>query len=127
MSATHLLKSVGCVLAGFLTVAVLSVATDTLLEATGFFPPIGEGLFATHLLVIAFLYRSAYTVLGGYVTARLAPQNTMKHIRTLAILGTLGGIMGVVAGWNLSAHWYPIALAVTAFPLVWFGGTLKKN
>jgi hypothetical protein len=50
----------------------------------------------------------------------------MKHVFILGVLGTLGGIAGVIAGWNLSQHWYPIALAVTAFPFVWLGGKMKK-
>ena len=76
--------------------------------------------------MIAFLYRSAYAVLGGYITAILAPSNPMKHVKILGVIGTLGGIAGIFAGWNLSDHWYPIALAVTAFPLVWLGGKMKK-
>lgn len=50
----------------------------------------------------------------------------MKHVKILGVIGTLGGITGIFAGWNLSDHWYPIALAVTAFPLVWLGGKMKK-
>lgn len=120
-------KSVWAVLAGFLTVFILSTVTDVVLEALGIFPPVADGLFVTWMLVLAFVYRSVFAVLGGYVTARLSPQNAMKHVKILGILGTLGGIAGMYVGWNMSDHWYPIALAVTAFPLVWFGGTLKKT
>jgi hypothetical protein len=119
-------KSILAVIAGFLTVVVLSVVTDTIMEAIGVFPPPNlQGLFVTWMLVLAFIYRSIYTVLGGYVTAKLAPQNPMKHVKVLAVLGTIGGILGVIAGWELSEHWYPIAIAVTAFPLVWWGGKLR--
>lgn len=120
------LKSVGAVMVGFLAVAVLSVVTDKVLENMGYFPSVDTWLFDTKLLIIAFLYRSLYAVLGGYITAILAPNNPMKHVKALAIIGTFGGIVGIFAGWNFSDHWYPIALAVTAFPLVWFGGKLKK-
>lgn len=119
------LKNVGAVVAGFLVVVVLSVVTDAILEALGVFP---GGTLGTGLLALAFLYRSLYTVLGGYVTACLSPLPSRKNnVIALGILGTLGGIMGVVAGWNLSEHWYPIALAVTAFPFVWLGGKLKMK
>lgn len=120
------LKSIGSVVVGFLTVAVLSVVTDKVLENMGYFPSVDAWLFDTKLLVIAFLYRSIYAVLGGYITATLAPDNRMKHVKILGIIGTFGGIAGIFAGWNLSDHWYPIALAVTAFPLVWLGGKMKK-
>lgn len=121
------LKKIGAVLAGFLVVVILSTLTDTVLEKLGIFPPPTGGLFVTWMLVLAFVYRSIYTVLGGYMTARLAPEKPTQLVAILGIIGTLAGIGGVVAGWNLSAHWYPIALAVTAFPLVWLGGSLKKK
>lgn len=121
------LKGIGAVLGGFVTVFVLSVLTDVALESAGIFPNPAEGLFDRKLLIIALLYRSAYAVLGGLVTAYLAPQNPMKHVAALGVLGTIGGCVGVYVGWDLSEHWYPIALAITAFPLVWFGGTLRKN
>ena len=122
------LKSAGAVIAGFLVVVVLSTGTDAVLENVGIFPPASEqGLFITWMLALALAYRTVYTILGGYVTALLAPQNAMKHVWILAALGQLGGIMGVIAGWNLSAHWYPIALAVLAIPSVWLGGWLKTR
>ena len=122
------LKSIGAVLGGFLIVVILSVATDTVLEKAGIFPPPTEGLFITWMLVLAFAYRTVYTVLGGYVTASLASANPTKHVKILGIIGTIMGCLGIVAGWNLSQHWYPIALAVASFPSVWHGGKLRiKN
>jgi hypothetical protein len=121
------LKSIGAVVAGFVTVVILSLLTDTILEQVGIFPPIGTGLFVTWMLVLAFIYRSVYAVVGGYVTAALAPDRPMHHVTILGILGIIGGTLGVIAGWDLSAHWYPIALAVTAFPLTWWGGKLKTK
>ncbi len=125
---SNVFKSIGAVLAGFIAVFILSIGTDAILEALGIFPPQSQPqLFIGWMLILAFIYRSAYGVVGGYITARFAPNNTMRHVAILGILGTIGGIAGVIAGWNLSAHWYPIALAVTAFPLVWIGGKMKKS
>lgn len=123
-----MIKSIIAVVAGFLTVVLLSIGTDKVLEATGIFPPPSEmGLYITWMLALALFYRTLYTILGGYVTAWLAPQNAMKHVWVLAIIGQIGGIAGVFAGWNLSAKWYPIALAVLAIPSVWFGGYLRTR
>lgn len=121
----NILKSIGAVVAGFITVVILSIGTDTVLEKLGIFPPINAAPFTTSLLVIAFLYRSAYTVLGGYVTAALAPERPMKLVWILAGLGTVGGALGIVVGWNLSDHWYPIAIFLSAIPCTWLGGKLK--
>lgn len=119
-------KSIAAVLAGFLSVVILSVGTDKILEASGVFPPPSEmGLYVTWMLIVAFIYRSIYAVVGGYITAWLAPSNPKRHVMVLGILGLIGGAGGVVAGWNLSSHWYPIALFLTAYPLVWLGGKLR--
>lgn len=116
----NILKSIGAVVAGFIVVVILSTATDAVLEKLAIFPT--AGLFVPWMLVLAFVYRSVYTVFGGYATARCAPGNARLLVTVLGVLGTVAGIAGVVVGWHLSAHWYPIALAVTAFPLVWLGG-----
>ena len=121
------LKSIGAVLAGFIFVLVSHTGTDAILEKIGIFPPPDQGLFITWMLVLALGYRMFFTVVGGAITAALAPQNPMKHVTILAIIGTLGGIGGIFAGWNLSQHWYPIALAITAYPCVWLGGKLKTR
>ncbi len=120
-------KSMAAVFLGFLTVFVLSVVTDKILEALGIFPPIGEGLFITWMLALALAYRSVYTVIGGYVTAVLAPDCPMYHVKVLAWIGLAAGVAGVVFGWGLSQHWYPIALAITGPLFTLFGGKLKKS
>lgn len=120
------MKSLWAVVAGFIVVVALSTGTDALLEKIGLFPDPGV-ILGSGYLALALMYRTVYTVLGGFVTAWLAPQNPMKHVWVLAIIGQLGGIAGVFAGWELSAHWYPIALAVLAIPSVWFGGWLKTR
>jgi hypothetical protein len=121
------LKSIGAVVAGFLVVALLSVITDSILETAGIFTPPEAGFFTPWMLVTALIYRCIYTVLGGYITALLAPARPMRHVIILGSIGTVLAIVGTIVGWNLSAHWYPIALVITALPCTWLGGKLKKN
>lgn len=126
----NILKSIGAVIAGFLIVVVLSIITDTILEKAGIFPPPKDGLFITWMLVLALAYRTVYTILGGYVTAALAPANPSKHVMILGIIGTVMGCIGIYVGavqFKLSPLWYPVALAVLAYPSVWFGGKLKTR
>ncbi len=123
MHLKNTLKSIGAVVAGFLTVVVLSIGTDAIVEAVCIFPPQDRPQdYVAWMLLLALLYRCAYTVLGGYVTAKLSPQNAARHVLVLGILGTLGGLSGTIAAWNLGNHWYPIALTVTALPCTWLGG-----
>jgi uncharacterized membrane protein YfcA len=111
----NILKSVWAVLAGFLVVGILSSVTDSIVGAD----------ISTKMLALALVYRSIYTFAGGYITARLAPQNPMKHVLVLAGIGFAAGVVGVFAGWDLSAHWYPIAIAITGPLFVWLGGRYR--
>lgn len=123
----NILKSIGAVVAGFFTVVLFSIGTDFVLEAIGVFSaPQEEGLFVTWMLALAFVYRTAYTILGGYVTALLAPQKPMKHAIILGLIGSVVGTLGAIAAWDLSSHWYPVALVVAALPSTWLGGKLAS-
>ena len=123
------LKSIGAVLAGFLAVVVLSVGTDFVLESLAIFPSQSEpAAYTAGLLMVALVYRCVYTVAGGYVTARLAPDRPVRHATILGFVGIVAGTIGVVVSWNLTPHhWYPIALVITALPCTWLGGRLKTR
>ena len=122
------LKNFWAVLVGFLTVVILSVAMDTILEQAGIFPPLGSGIrMMTWMLALALLYRSLFTIFGGYVTAKLTPQNPKRQVMILGIIGTIAGIAGVVMGWGLGDHWYPIAIALTGYLFTWMGGKLYMD
>lgn len=125
----NILKSIGAVLAGFVTVVVFSIGMDFILESLGFFPPQSEpDSYTWWMLLLALIYRSVATVAGGYVTAKLAPDQPMRHAIILGIVGMAAGTVGAIVTWNLtSQHWYPIALVVTALPCTWLGGKLKTN
>lgn len=120
-------KGIRAVVAGFLTVVVLSVVTDFFLESFGLFPPQSEpGEYTAGMLTVALIYRCVYTVGGGYVAARLAPNQPMRHAVILGFVGIAAGAVGVVVTWNLTPHhWYPVALVVTALPCTWLGGRLR--
>jgi hypothetical protein len=120
-------KNVGAVIAGFLAVVILSTATDMILETTGIFPSVEEQMKngpERWLLATALFYRSIYTIIGGFITAKLAPSNPIKHVKILAVIGFIAGLIGVFAGWQFGEQWYPIALAVTGPLFVFLGGKL---
>ena len=126
MKLSSLLRSIGSVLAGFMTVFALSVGTDMVMESSGILPPPTQPeAYLPWMLALALAYRTAITVFGGWVTAKLAPSPKMTHVMVLGIIGTIGGVAGIFAGWQYGNHWYPIALAVLAYPSVWLGGKLS--
>lgn len=123
-----ILKSIGAVLAGFVSVVIVSVGVDALLEGIGFFPPANQPeAYVWWMLLIALAYRTVITIGAGYITAKLAPSRPMRHAIILGIVGTIGGTLGVIASWDLGSHWYPILLAVLALPSTWWGGRLLET
>ena len=86
-------------------------------------------MFDTGDNLLALSYRIIFTILGGYITALLAPRSPMHHVWVLAGIGLVMGTMGVIATlpMHLGPAWHPIAIAVTAVPCTWFGGTLHRR
>ena len=123
----NILKGIGAILAGMTFIVVSHTGTDYVLETLGIFPPRNEGLHITWMVVTATIYRSIFTVVGGYITAALAPNPPMRYVLILGIIGlALGTIAAIVTiPMGLGPAWYPIALAVLALPCVWLGGKLK--
>lgn len=74
-------------------------------------------------------YRCAYNVVGGYITARRAPRNPMRHALILGSIGVVLGLIGAIATipLKLGPAWYPISLVVTALPFTWLGGVLHRK
>lgn len=130
MPSTKIFRSIGVIFLGIAIGAILSVATDFILENTGVFPSFAEQQAngsPTWLLLWATLYRTIYTILGCYVAACLAPNHPMRHAMILGILGFIANIAGGIAMWHLGQHWYPIALAILSLGAGWVGGMLAKK
>lgn len=130
MPSTKIFRSIGVIVLGIVIGAVLSVATDAILESTGVFPSFAEQQAngsPTWLLLWATLYRTIYTFIGCYIAARLAPGNPMRHAMILGVLGFIANIAGGIAMWHLGQHWYPIALAILSLGAGWVGGMLSKK
>ncbi|MFE0017801.1 hypothetical protein ACFWXH_23370 [Mesorhizobium sp. NPDC059054] len=113
---------------GFLATAAASIATDLAMHATGVFPPVPQ-VMADPLFALAAAYRAAFTVAGGYITARLAPDRPMRHAWLLAGIGLAAGLASLIAyygdgGAELGPAWYAISIPVEAIPCVWLGGRL---
>jgi len=121
--------SIVAVVAGFLIVAGLSLATDQVMHVLDVYPPWGEPMWSPWLNLLALTYRTVYTILGGYVTAWLAPRAPGRHVAILGVIGLAAGTAGAVAAISmadLGPNWYPIALAALAYPSVWIGGRLYR-
>lgn len=123
----RIVRSIVAVVLGLLSVMVLSTVADVIMHASGVFPPWFQPM-ATGLWLLALAYRALFTVLGGYLCARLAPYKPMAHVWTLGLIGTVFGIAGVVATWGRGPEfgpaWYAILVALTGLPSCLIGGWL---
>ena len=84
----NVFKSIGAVLAGFVAIFVLSYGTDAVSNAMGVLPAGALPMYGSEPLIGAILvYRLLYSLVGCYLTARLAPNYPMRHALGLGLLG----------------------------------------
>lgn len=122
-------QSIWAVLAGFIAAALLAIITDEILHLAKVYPPWSVRFDSPALNALALGYRIVFTVFGGWLTARLAPQDPLRHAFILGLVGLPFGIAGVVVGISrdLGPAWYPIALVISGLPAAWFGGVLEAR
>jgi hypothetical protein len=120
-------RSIGAVLAGFVTILVTHTGTDAILHATGVYPAAGQ-VMSDALFVLAASYRFVFSVFGAYVTARLAPARPLKHTLSLGGIGLVLSSAGLLAtlgrGPEFGPLWYPLSLLLMTLPCCWLGAKL---
>lgn len=94
------MKSFWAVAAGVLVIVVVTTLVDVVLHAVDVFPPMAQPI-GNRLALLATSYRVVISVGGAWLTARLAPDQPMKHAMILGGVGTVLGLIGVAATWNL--------------------------
>ena len=128
MKANIVLRRIGAVFAGLLAIFVVTTIVDVVLHATGVFPPWGQPM-SDALFGVAVAYRIVFGVMGGYITARVAPDFPMRHAIALGIIGVLISAGGTIATWNrgpeFGPKWYPLSLIVISIPCAWLGAKLS--
>jgi hypothetical protein len=123
------LKSIGAVLAGFVAITTLSLATDALVY-TAWGVPLFSRPFTDALFGLAIVYRAAWGVCGGWIAARLAPSSPMRHALVLGGLGLGLSTLGLLVAWGkpeFGPWWYSAAIAAIALPSAWAGGKLHRS
>ena len=124
----RLSRSSAAVLLGLVSVFVLSLGTDQVLHLLEVYPPWGQPMYETSLNLLALSYRIVYGIVGGYISARFAPRNPMRHALVLGVVGLVlstAGAITAITTMDLGPAWYPIVLALTAVPCAWLGGMLQ--
>ncbi len=118
------LKSIGAILAGFVTGALLSIGADFLMEHLGLMSMENFKQNSLSVILIVLLYRFVFNVAGCYLTALLAPNQPMKHVIIIGIIGTVLSIVGTIAMWDKAIPLYNLTIILMSLPSAWLGGYL---
>ena len=130
------MRSIICVVAGFVVVmAVVMAGTAATTElivpgglfdaATGPRTALPPNYFAANLVVAAL-----GAVLGGWVTARMAPAAEMFHVLALALLVLLMSIPGLFQygpSYDVQPVWYVYGLPILGIGGAILGGWLRSR
>ncbi|MEP6730175.1 MAG: hypothetical protein ABJE10_06045 [bacterium] len=123
-------RSIVAVIVAILANAILSLIFDQLFHVLGVYPPWGQPMFSPALNVLALGYRIVFGVFAGYLVARLAPSDPARHARILGVIATVLGAGGVLVGIThreLGPIWYPVLLAVSAYPAIGLGAAWYRR
>jgi hypothetical protein len=125
--ARRRLRSVGAVLGAVVANGLVSLVIDQLFHVLGVYPAWGQPMNEVSDNVLALGYRVVIGVAGGWLAARLAPRNPMRHALAYGavgvVLSAIGATVAITRG-DLGPAWYPLLLVVVAMPCAWAGGKL---
>jgi hypothetical protein len=122
-------KSIGVILLAFISIALLSIVTDFLLESIGLLPDPKKGLFETWAIILVLIYRGIYTIFAGFIIAKLAPAKPTLHAIILGLIGTAITIMATTnpAFADKAPLWYGYTLAAITIPCLWLGVNIQLS
>ena len=121
-----MLRRVGAVAAGYAAIAVLVMLTDlifaALVPALRNTPQPPSYYFATVLGT-----DTLYTVFGGYLCVRIAPQRPRIATWALIVFGELMGLASSILYWGIQPHWFGIGLLILYPPAIWAGSMVAMR
>ena len=123
-------RSFLAVAAALVANAALSLVLDQVFHLLEVYPPWGQPMHETGDNALALGYRLVLGVAAGWLVAVLAPSSPMRHAAVLGMIATLFASAGAAVahgGFDLGPAWYPIALALLAYPTVWLGAMLHER
>jgi nitrate/nitrite transporter NarK len=125
----NIFKSIGVILLAFIINALLSVVTDFLLESIGVLPAPEKGLFDTWAIILVLFYRGGYTILTGFIIAKLAPRKAMLYAIIVGIIGILITVIATnsPAFADKAPSWYGYTLAAITIPCLWLGVRIQSG
>lgn len=122
-------RSILAIVAGFLTVFVLSIGADAVMRGLGLFQA-AASVMAGGMFVLATVYRAVFAILGGVMTGLLTRRQDKRDVWILAGLGVVAGLLGIVTWFANSGPgplWYAVLIPVIGGPAVLLGGRVARQ
>ncbi|MEJ5367896.1 MAG: hypothetical protein WHT08_06235 [Bryobacteraceae bacterium] len=114
-------RSLAAVFGGWAVIQLLVIATDEILIRIAPVPP-ESGLMMTDRMAAARLLVGAVcTMIGGWLTAHLAPERPWRHAAYLIVLGETMGLVYAASSVGELPLWYIAALLLVYPPAVLAG------
>ena len=122
------LRSVLAIIAGFLIIGLLAVASDGVAHAIrpDIFGP-NSSTSNVPYLVIAIIYVGVFATAGCWLATALAGRRPMFHALILGVLGLVFNLAAAPGTWNLFPHWYTVVSLILVMPFAWFGGRIRER
>ena len=119
-------RSSFAIIAGFVTIFVLAIVTDIVLEKARAMRMETFSYNALWIFYLVVMCRLFYSVIGGYITAWLAPDKPVLHTTILGILTLIVTFLGTMATWHSVSHSFLIILIILPLPCTWIGGKIRS-
>lgn len=120
-----MVRSIASILAGFTvwTVLWLTINQTLLAVASQHFTPEGTTDHAGVLLTV-LIASVLFSVLAGWLTAKIARHKPIAHALGLGLLLLVVGLFMQVQYWNAVPVWYHLSFLALLVPAAMFGGRL---
>lgn len=115
-----MLRVILAVLAGFATMGIAALCTGMIL---GRFYPVEESL-STRMLLLILTYTLLCCALGGYVSARIAPERNYLAPKLLAVLITVLTVVNLAIAPGSAPLWWKVLGGALSGPFAFLGGLL---
>lgn len=122
------MRSTLAVLAGFIVWTALFLATNQITSRI-FSDRFDENLVTTDTTVLALTLALTvvYSVLAGWVTAKVASTRPVWHGVVLGVVQTVIGVAVQAGFWGVLPHWYNVLFVLFLFPATVAGARLVSG
>lgn len=119
-----MIRSIISVVAGYAAMVIIVVITSVFAGALLLGSP---GIVTPTYIITNLIFGLVAPIVGGYVTAKLAPKNMMQHVQILAGLVIVLGLLSATQPLNGQPVWYPWVIMLIGAIGTLIGGSIVKS